>query len=51
MGASGVAHPRSTPTEPPDLFWMDGRSHPKRLTELSPGVLANSNCARRRSGT
>ena len=40
-GRLRIAYLRSTPTEPPDLYWMDGRSHPKRLTEFNKDVLAD----------
>ena len=40
-GRLRIAYLRSTPTEAPDLFWMDGRSHPRRLTEFNKDVLAD----------
>ncbi len=40
-GRLRIAYLRSTPTEPPDLFWLDGRSQPRRLTEFNRDVLAD----------
>jgi dipeptidyl aminopeptidase/acylaminoacyl peptidase len=40
-GRLRIAYLRSTPTEPPDLYWMDGRSHPRRLTEFNKEALAD----------
>jgi len=40
-GRLRLAYLRSTPTEAPDLHWLDGRSHPKRLTEFNRDVLAD----------
>ena len=38
-GRLRIAYLRSTPVEPPDLFFLDGRSHPRRITSLNAAVL------------
>ena len=38
-GRLRVAYLRSTPTDPPDVYWMYGRSTPRRLTEFNKTVL------------
>ena len=39
-GRLRIVYLRSTPTEPPDVWWLDGRSRPRRLTEFNRDVMS-----------
>ena len=50
-GRERIAFLRSSPTEPGDVWLLDGRGEPRRLSAFNADALADLSCASRRIGT